>query len=352
MFLPTYRYTPAITETLAEIERLCARLAAGGPDLESQAPARRAAQARRAAGAARLDGIAVDSAEAARILAGEVGDRAAPAARAAHAVTAYAFTLEQIAGDWPPNREITSLPIIAGLNFFLTQDPARRGPPPGLRREPTALCDMRNGRPLALTPPAAAIRPALQELVGWLHSARHAVAPAIRAGIACARLWQIQPQQEANARTACAYTALLLHRADLLPGGLPGIEAAFAADPDRFYAALLTALPPAPDAPAEWTPWLEYFLGVLRDELRALLGGTRPRPTAGPAPVRLNPRQRRILELLTPPGASLANQECQQMFAVSPVTAARDFRELVELGLVEMHGQGRATYYVRVPPPA
>src|SRR6476661_8448872 len=161
MFLPSYRYTPAITEALAEMERLCARFAAGGPDLEGRVPARRAAIARRAAGAARLDGITVDSAEAARMLAGEAGGYPA---RTAHAVTAYAFTLEQIAGDWPANREITSLPIIAGLNFFLTHDPARRGPPPGLRREATALCDMRDGRPLALTPPPAAIRPALQEL--------------------------------------------------------------------------------------------------------------------------------------------------------------------------------------------
>src|SRR5690349_8373711 len=190
MFLPSYRYTPAITEALAEMERLCARFAAGGPDLEGRVPARRAARARRAAGAARLDGIAVDTAEAASILAGEAGGPAAPAARTAHAVTAYAFTLEQIAGDWPANREITSLPIIAGLNFFLTHDPARRGPPPGLRREPIALCDMRDGRPLALTPPPAAIRPALQELVGWLHAARYAVASEIRAAIACARILQ------------------------------------------------------------------------------------------------------------------------------------------------------------------
>src|SRR5689334_47070 len=113
MFLPSYRYTPAITETLAEMERLGARLAVGGPDPESQSLVRRAALARRAAGAARLDGIAVDNAGAARILAGEAGEYPA---RAAHAVTAYAFTLEQIAGDWPPNREITTLPILAGLN--------------------------------------------------------------------------------------------------------------------------------------------------------------------------------------------------------------------------------------------
>ena len=85
-------------------------------------------------------------------------------------------------------------------------------------------------------------------MCGWLHSAGTAVAPAICAGIAYWRLTVIQPQEEANARLACAYTALLLHRAGLLPHGLPAFEAGLAADLDRYYAALLAAPPTAEGA--------------------------------------------------------------------------------------------------------
>src|SRR5438045_348224 len=118
MFLPTYRYTPAITEALAELDRLAGRTAGLRPDPAGLAAARRAAQAARAAGAASLDGCAVGAAEAAAVLAGRPG-ALPPAAQLA--VRGYAFALDQIAGDWPADRDVTALPVLAGLHFFVTQ---------------------------------------------------------------------------------------------------------------------------------------------------------------------------------------------------------------------------------------
>lgn len=355
MFLPTYRYTPTITEALAELERLRAGIAELTPDPARLAGLRRAAWARRTAAAGTLDGLAIMPGEAGRLLGGGLGGGSATAA-----VRGYALALDQIAGDWPAEREPAALPVLAGLHFFLIHTPEHRGPLPGLRRGPTALADWRDAAPLAFAPAPAEVRPALQELMGWLHAARSAVAPAIRAGVAYARLLAIQPQETANARTACAYTALLLHRADLLPHGLPGLEAAFVADPDRYYAALL-AVGPVDDTAPVVTAWLEYFLAVLRDELRAAYSSLRTAalPSTAlaaaatpdsPPPVRLNPRQRRIVDLLGVPGATLANSECQTLFSVSAMTAARDLRELVDLSLIRMYGQGRATYYARSQP--
>ncbi len=355
MFLPTYRYTPLITESLAELERLRGSIAGLTPDPTRLTVLRRAAWARRAAAAGTLDGLAIMPAEAGRLLGGGLGGGITAAA-----VRGYALALDQIAGDWPAEREPAALPVLAGLHFFLIHTPEQRGPLPGLRRSPTAPADWRTGAPPAFAPTPADVRPALQELMSWLHAARSAVAPAIRAGVAYARLLGIQPQETANVRTACAYTALLLHRADLLPHGLPGFEDAFVADPDRYYAALAAAGTADESAPVV-TGWLEYFLAVLRDELRAAYSSLRiatapsapvaapvaptPLDPDSPPPVRLNPRQRRILELLAAPDATLANGECQQLFGVSAMTAARDLRELVDLHLIRMYGQGRATYY-------
>ncbi|MGI8589232.1 MAG: Fic family protein [Chloroflexia bacterium] len=316
MFLPNYRYIPSITEALAETERLRGLIARLTPTPQQIERLRRTAREQRAEAAATLDG------------------------RPKHEAVCkgYGFTLEQIGGGWPADRDTAALPVIAGLNFFLTHDPSRHGPPPGLRRTPADIPDYRGGLGIAPGLPPDEVRPAMLELVGWLQSARSAVAPVIRAGIAYRRLMQIWPQQEANAATSCAYCALLLHRADLLPHGLPAFEAGFVADADRYYAALFSG----PDS----TSWLDYFMGTLWAGLRSAYSAVAAMQTAAPPVVRLNPRQKRIVEILAAPGASLGNEECRQLFGISPVTAARDFRELVELGMVEMQGHGRATFYV------
>jgi len=60
---------------------------------------------------------------------------------------------------------------------------------------------------------------------------------------------------------------------------------------------------------------------------------------------RLTKRQRQIAELLAR-GKVLASRECQERFGISGVTAAADFKVLVELGLAERVGKGRGTRYV------
>src|SRR5689334_8884115 len=137
MFLPSYRYTPAITEGLADLERLQAKVGRLAEDLEALETARRRARAARTMGAARLDGIVVSAPEVGAILAGRGGARP-PAMQ--QAVTGYLFALDQIASDWPAERAVEAPPVIAGLHFFVTPDPTRRAAP-SLRRGPGALVD-------------------------------------------------------------------------------------------------------------------------------------------------------------------------------------------------------------------
>ena len=59
----------------------------------------------------------------------------------------------------------------------------------------------------------------------------------------------------------------------------------------------------------------------------------------------LNGRQKKMTALLVK-GEELTSQKCEKLFAVTRDTANRDFIRLIELGIAEKKGAGRATHYV------
>lgn len=59
----------------------------------------------------------------------------------------------------------------------------------------------------------------------------------------------------------------------------------------------------------------------------------------------LNDRQRKMAALLVK-GEELTSQKCEKLFAVTRDTATRDFARLIELGIAEKKGAGRATRYI------
>jgi len=59
----------------------------------------------------------------------------------------------------------------------------------------------------------------------------------------------------------------------------------------------------------------------------------------------LNSRQLEILTLIEQRG-KIASAECARRFKITRDTANRDFRKLMELGLIVKRGSGRGTHYV------
>lgn len=62
----------------------------------------------------------------------------------------------------------------------------------------------------------------------------------------------------------------------------------------------------------------------------------------------LTDRQKEILSYLETPEATINNRKVQSLFKVSQITASRDLRGLVALGLLLSHGRGRSVYYTKV----
>lgn len=63
----------------------------------------------------------------------------------------------------------------------------------------------------------------------------------------------------------------------------------------------------------------------------------------------LNDRQRRIVALMAE-GEEVTSRQCIELFGITRDTAARDFSQLVGLGLAEKRGAGRSTRYVLASP--
>ena len=63
----------------------------------------------------------------------------------------------------------------------------------------------------------------------------------------------------------------------------------------------------------------------------------------------LNDRQRRIVALMAE-GEEVTSWQCIELFGITRDTAARDFSQLVDLGLAEKRGAGRSTRYALASP--
>ena len=77
-----------------------------------------------------------------------------------------------------------------------------------------------------------------------------------------------------------------------------------------------------------------------------------PEGTVGAVPpaveAQLNERQKKMLALMAK-GEALSSQKCVKLFGITRDTSSRDFDFLVQHGLAEKKGAGRATRYVLPP---
>lgn len=115
-------------------------------------------------------------------------------------------------------------------------------------------------------PPWSRVEDEVKELLGWIEqskekgkpgeSSSHWIHPAIVAGITQHRLVWIHPFVDGNGRTARMFTTLILYQRKYDFKYLFNLSEYYNKDRDRYYDALRTA-----DRTADYTAWLEYFLG-------------------------------------------------------------------------------------------
>lgn len=213
-----------------------------------------------------------------------------------------------------------------------------------LRKKPVVVNSPRSGQVVYLPPDVKDVVPLMNDLVKFVNNNNGKIDPLILAGIFHKQIVIIHPFMDGNGRTTRLATKVLLAEMGLNTFNLFSFENYYNQNVTRYfqtvgefgnYYDLFKKI--------DFTSFLEYFTEGIIDELlrvQKLL----PKVAFNPKS-HLQPYHLKILEFIKEKGF-IADRNYAKLSDRARATRALDFQKLIELGLIERRGKGRATYYV------
>jgi len=213
-----------------------------------------------------------------------------------------------------------------------------------LREKPVAVNDPRTGQPVYLPPDVKDVKPLMEDLIAFTNDNKKSIDPLILAGLFHKQMVIIHPFMDGNGRTTRLVTKALLAAMGLNTFNLFSFENYYNKNVTKYfqtvgefgnYYELIEEI--------DFTPFLEYFTEGIIDELlrvQKLL----PKIAVSPES-ELQPYHLKILESIQKKGF-ISDSDYAKQTSRAKATRALDFQKLIELGLIERRGKGRATYYV------
>lgn len=213
-----------------------------------------------------------------------------------------------------------------------------------LRVKPVVVNDPRTTEVVYLPPDAKDVKPLMEELIVFVNTSRNFIDPLILAGIFHKQAVLIHPFMDGNGRATRLATKVLLAEMGLDTFNLFSFENYYNKNVTRYfqtvgefgnYYQLVDKV--------DFTTWLEYFTEGIIDEL---LRVQKLLPEVGVTPEsQLQPQHLKILESIRKKGF-IADRDYAKLVDRAKATRALDFKKLIELGLIERKGKGKATYYI------
>ena len=213
-----------------------------------------------------------------------------------------------------------------------------------LRGKPVVVNDPRTKKVIYLPPDAKDVKKLIKDLIEFVDSNRNETDPLILAGIFHKQMVIIHPFMDGNGRTTRLTTKVLLAEMGLNTFNLFSFENYYNKNVTKYFQTVgefgnyyeLTSK-------IDFIPWLEYFTEGIIDEL---LRVQKLLPEVGLSPgTNLQPHHLKILEFIREKGF-IADRDYAKLIDRAKATRALDFKKLIELGLIERKGKGKATYYV------
>lgn len=213
-----------------------------------------------------------------------------------------------------------------------------------LREKPVAVNDPRTRQVVFLPPDAKDVKRHLVELIECTNLNRNKIDSLILAGVFHKQMVIIHPFMDGNGRAARLATKVLLAQMGLNTFNLFSFENYYNKNVTRYfqtvgefgnYYDLANKI--------DFTPWLEYFTEGIIDELLRVqkqLGRFSPTPET-----ELKTYHQKILEFIREKGF-ITDRDYAKLTERAKATRALDFQKLLDLGLIEKKGRGRATYYI------
>ena len=213
-----------------------------------------------------------------------------------------------------------------------------------LRKKPVAVNDPRTGQPVYLPPDIQDVRSLIKDLVEFINSNKNNIDSLILAGIFHKQMVVIHPFMDGNGRTTRLVTKALLADMGLNTFDLFSFESYYNNNVTKYFQTVgeFGNYYDLADK-IDFTGWLEYFTEGIIDELlrvQKLLPGVSVSPES-----QLKPYHVKILEYIQEKGF-IADRVYAKLVTRAKATRALDFQKLIELGLIERRGKGRATYYI------
>ena len=213
-----------------------------------------------------------------------------------------------------------------------------------LRQEPVFVNNPLTRKPIYFPPDHSDVQRLMQELVGYVNSNKGKLDPLIVAGLFHKQFVIIHPFIDGNGRTARLATKMLLARMGLDTFNLFSFENYYNQNVTKYFemVGLVGNYYDLKDK-VDFTPWLEYFTEGIIDELlrvQKLL----PEVSLSPE-TKLQPYHLKILEFIREKGF-ITGSDYAKLSGRAKATRTKDFKRLIDLGLIERKGRGKATYYV------
>ena len=212
------------------------------------------------------------------------------------------------------------------------------------RQKPVVVNDPRSGRMVYLPLEVDEIDILMENLINFIKDHKGSIDPLILAGIFHKQMVIIHPFVDGNGRTTRLITKILLAEMGLNTFNLFSFENYYNKNVTKYfqivgefgnYYEIVDRI--------DFTPWLEYFTGGIIDELLRVM---KLLPEVGISPrTHLQPFHNKILEFIQA-NNFVKDSDYAKLTERARATRALDFQKLIELGLIERRGKGKATYYV------
>ena len=237
-----------------------------------------------------------------------------------------------------------SLEIVLGIQKKITEGLLSSFESGKLRGKPVVVNDPRTGQIVYLPPDVKDVRIFMEDLIAFINKNKGAIDSLILAGIFHKQMVVIHPFMDGNGRTARLATKVLLAEMGLNTFNLFSFENYYNKNVTKYfqivgefgnYYELVNNI--------DFTSWLEYFTEGIIDELlrvQKLLPEVSLTPQTDLALYHL-----KVLEFIRKKGF-IADRDYAKLADRAKATRTQDFKKLIELGLLERRGKGKATYYI------
>lgn len=213
-----------------------------------------------------------------------------------------------------------------------------------LRQKPVVVNDPRVGQIVYLAPNAEDVKLLMEELVIFVNGNCNKIDSIILSGIFHKQMVLIHPFMDGNGRTTRLATKVLLAEMGLNTFNLFSFENYYNQNVTRYFQTVgergdYYELKDKVD----FTDWLEYFTeGIINELLR--VQKVLPQIAISPQ-TELQKYHHKILEFIRTKGF-IKSSDYAQLVDRARATRALDLQKLIDLGLIERRGKGKATYYI------